>query len=66
MQADADKFVALAQEINAQSPAKQEELDDKLMALFAKTAAGDVAPMQAVIGGITAQEVMKVSRCASV
>ena len=31
------------------------------MRSFAHMAAGDVCPMQAVIGGITAQEVMKVS-----
>lgn len=60
-QADAEKFLALAQEINAQSPTKQEELDSKLMILLARTCAGNLAPVQAVIGGIAAQEVMKVS-----
>ncbi|ELU11611.1 hypothetical protein CAPTEDRAFT_162959 [Capitella teleta] len=58
-QSDAEKFLALAQELNAQSATKQEQLDDKLMLLFAKTCAGNLAPMQAVIGGIAAQEVMK-------
>jgi ubiquitin-activating enzyme E1 len=46
--------------VNAQSAAKQDDLDSKLMQLFAKTSAGNLAPMQAVIGGIAAQEVMKV------
>ena len=30
------------------------------MKLFAKTCNGDLCPMQAVIGGLAAQEVMKV------
>lgn len=38
---------------------KVEDLDKKLMTLISKTASGDLAPMQAVIGGIVAQEVMK-------
>jgi len=60
LQADAAKFVAIAQEVNAQNPAKVDNLDDKLMRTFAYNATGDICPMQAVIGGITAQEVMKV------
>ena len=55
-----DKFVALAQEVNASSPAKQEELSEQLLRQFANSAAGDLCCMHAVIGGITAQEVMKV------
>ena len=46
--------------MNEKSGAKQEELDEGLMKSFAYQATGDVCPMQAVIGGITAQEVMKV------
>ncbi|KAI0243167.1 Ubiquitin-like modifier-activating enzyme 1 [Lamellibrachia satsuma] len=57
--ADSDKFVAIAQEVNAQNAAKVDNLDDKLMRTFAYNATGDICPMQAVIGGITAQEVMK-------
>jgi hypothetical protein len=37
-----------------------EELSDDLMRNFAYNAMGDLVPMQAIIGGITAQEVMKV------
>jgi len=57
--ADVERFLALAKSINDASPAKQESLDDKLLRTFASQAAGDICPMQAVIGGITAQEVMK-------
>ena len=37
-----------------------EELDERLVMKFAYVASGDVSPMQAVIGSITAQEVIKV------
>ena len=36
-----------------------EEIDDKLIKLFSYISAGDISPMQAVIGSITAQEVIK-------
>jgi len=57
--ADADAFVALAREVNERSPAKQEELNEDLLRNFAYNAMGDLVPIQAVMGGITAQEVMK-------
>lgn len=38
-----------------------DEVDGKLLASFADSARGDICPMQGFIGGITAQEVMKVS-----
>ena len=38
-----------------------DKLDEKVFTWLAYLASGDVAPMQAVIGSITAQEVMKVS-----
>jgi len=44
--------------INGKSPAKT-EIDEDLVMKLSYVAAGDVCPMQAVIGGITAQEVMK-------
>ncbi|XP_008488261.2 ubiquitin-like modifier-activating enzyme 1 [Diaphorina citri] len=53
--ADADQFLALAKE----SKLNNGELDEKLLQLFAKTAAGNCNPVNAVIGGIVAQEVMK-------
>ena len=46
--------------VNESSPAKQDSLDDNLLRTFAYQATGDTCPMQAVIGGVTAQEVMKV------
>lgn len=38
---------------------KTAEVDAKLITTFAKTCTGSLAPMNAIIGGITAQEVMK-------
>lgn len=37
-----------------------DEVDEKLLTQLAYNARGDICPMQGVIGGITAQEVMKV------
>ncbi len=37
-----------------------EEVDSRLLAKFSYQASGDLSPMQAVIGSIAAQEVMKV------
>lgn len=54
---DANEFVNIASKVAAAF--KIEDLDKKLMTLVSKTAAGDLAPMQAVIGGIVAQEVLK-------
>ena len=39
-----------------------EEVDERLLAKFSYLACGDVSPMQAVIGSIAAQEVVKVSK----
>ncbi len=39
-----------------------EEIDEGFLHKFSKMCAGDVSPMQAVIGSITAQEVVKVSQ----
>lgn len=58
-EADAEEFVKIVNEVNAASPAKVDELDADLMKEFAYNAHGDISPMQAFIGGITAQEVMK-------
>ncbi|PIK48009.1 ubiquitin-like modifier-activating enzyme 1 Y-like protein [Apostichopus japonicus] len=58
---DAEKFISIAKEINSTcgEKAKVEEVDEKLLELLAYNATGDICPMQAVIGGIAAQEVMK-------
>lgn len=52
----------LAAEVNAaqSGSAKQEELDQALIKKLSSVAAGDLAPVNAFIGGLAAQEVMKV------
>ncbi len=39
-----------------------DELNKHWIKLFAKTCTGDLCPIQAIIGGIAAQEAMKVRR----
>uniref|UniRef100_A0AAR2M1Q8 E1 ubiquitin-activating enzyme n=1 Tax=Pygocentrus nattereri TaxID=42514 RepID=A0AAR2M1Q8_PYGNA len=60
-QSDADELVALAGEVNAvqSGSAKQESLDQALLKKLSYLAAGDLAPVNAFIGGLAAQEVMK-------
>ena len=60
LQADGEEFLKVVNEVNASSAAKVEELDGDLMKEFAYNAEGDICPIQAFIGGICAQEVMKV------
>lgn len=54
---DAAEFINIATKVA--EVFKIDDLDKKIMALVSKTAAGDLAPMQSVIGGIVAQEAMK-------
>uniref|UniRef100_A0A2K5RYN3 Ubiquitin-like modifier-activating enzyme 1 n=1 Tax=Cebus imitator TaxID=2715852 RepID=A0A2K5RYN3_CEBIM len=58
---DATELVALAQAVNARAlPAVQQgNLDEDLIRKLAYVAAGDLAPINAFIGGLAAQEVMK-------
>nr|XP_039247456.1 ubiquitin-like modifier-activating enzyme 1 [Styela clava] len=58
---DADTLVRITEELNSTLPdgAKVEKVDEKLVRQLAYGARGDLCPMQAVIGSITAQEVMK-------
>ena len=58
-QADADALVAMVRELNA--VARLEQLDEIAVRGLAYTARGDLAPMNAFIGGLAAQEVIKVS-----
>uniref|UniRef100_A0A671PT04 E1 ubiquitin-activating enzyme n=1 Tax=Sinocyclocheilus anshuiensis TaxID=1608454 RepID=A0A671PT04_9TELE len=60
-QSDADELVALAEEANAAQTesAKQEQLDQAIIKKLSCMAAGDLAPINAFIGGLAAQEVMK-------
>nr|BEH82872.1 ubiquitin-activating enzyme [Halocynthia roretzi] len=58
---DAEKMVKISEEINSALPdnVKQEKVDEKIIKQLSFGARGDLCPMQAVIGSITAQEVMK-------
>lgn len=56
---DATEFVEIAKRINAESDNKLDEFDEEFFELFANISQGDVLPMQAIFGGIAAQEVMK-------
>lgn len=55
--------MTLAQAVNARAlPAVQQDiLDEDLIRKLSYVAAGDLAPINAFIGGLAAQEVMKVS-----
>jgi len=59
--ADGDAFVSLAKQLNESwtFSSKADALDENLIRQFAYCSAGNICPMQAVIGGITAQEIMK-------
>jgi len=56
---DAEKFLSIAKDLNTKIVAKVEEIDEKLLTMLASQATGDICPMQAVIGSMAAQEVMK-------
>ncbi|EGD76506.1 hypothetical protein PTSG_07623 [Salpingoeca rosetta] len=55
---DGDKFMALFNDMNSKRESKA-EVDERVLRLFASQATGSVSPMDTVIGGIAAQEVMK-------
>lgn len=55
---DAEEFVSIVKEVNEKSPAKC-DLDEDLLREISYGARGDLCPLAAVIGGISAQEVMK-------
>uniref|UniRef100_A0A8C9WD37 E1 ubiquitin-activating enzyme n=1 Tax=Scleropages formosus TaxID=113540 RepID=A0A8C9WD37_SCLFO len=60
-QSDADELVSIANDVNANQAgsAKVEQLDEELLKKLTYVAAGDLAPLNAFIGGLAAQEVMK-------
>uniref|UniRef100_UPI00398EF68A ubiquitin-like modifier-activating enzyme 1 n=1 Tax=Pristiophorus japonicus TaxID=55135 RepID=UPI00398EF68A len=60
-QADADELVNLTKGVNEKSSpcSRLELLDEGLVRKLAYVAAGDLAPVNAFIGGVAAQEVMK-------
>lgn len=61
-QSDADKFYEIVEKLNREHGEQPltEELNKLWIKLFAKTCTGDLCPMQAVLGGVAAQEAMKV------
>lgn len=61
-QSDGEEVLILAKDLNAAQTesAKVEQLDEALIKKLSYIAAGDLAPVNAFIGGLAAQEVMKV------
>lgn len=61
-QADASEVLSLVKDLNEQAmpPLKQEQLNEDIIKEMAFQASGDLAPVNAFIGGLAAQEVMKV------
>lgn len=57
-QVDADEFVTFVNTVK-ETYGFETEINDELLRIFAKVSAGDLNPMNATIGGIVAQEVMK-------
>lgn len=57
--ADANSFIKLAREYNSSLEKPFDNLNDNLLKLFANVAAGQLCPMQSVIGSVAAQEIMK-------
>ena len=55
---DAEELLSTVKELNSKYPSPV-ELDENLIRKFSYISEGDISPMQAVIGGITAQEIMK-------
>uniref|UniRef100_A0A8C4SWU1 E1 ubiquitin-activating enzyme n=1 Tax=Erpetoichthys calabaricus TaxID=27687 RepID=A0A8C4SWU1_ERPCA len=58
---DAEELLSIAKSINSclSGSAKQEQLDETLLKKLSYVSAGDLAPINAFIGGLAAQEVMK-------
>lgn len=56
---DAAEVVSLARELNTTLAVPLSSLDETLLSTLACTSAGSLSPMQAVVGAIAAQEIMK-------
>jgi len=56
---DAAKFLDVFKQVNDASPSKVDEFDEELVNQFSYICSGGIAPLDAVIGGIVAQELMK-------
>lgn len=59
-QDDAETVVRLAQDLEPLKGAKEESLDEALLRTIALSSAGSLSPMAAILGGVAAQEVLKV------
>lgn len=59
-QDDAETVVWLAQDLEPLKGAKEESLDEALLRTIALSSAGSLSPMAAILGGVAAQEVLKV------
>lgn len=59
MQSDADVLLAAVRELN--TVAQLEQLDEAAVRKLSYTAQGDLSPVNAFIGGVAAQEVIKVN-----
>jgi ubiquitin-activating enzyme E1 len=63
---DAKKFLDLAAaKLKSELKSVCDQVDEKLLTQFSFLSAGDLAPMNAVLGGLVAQEVLKVSHPSS-
>ena len=56
---DADVLARIAENINSKLKEPLKDLKKNIFDLFSYVAGGELCPMQSIIGGITAQEVMK-------
>lgn len=56
---DAQKFLEVFATVRSTCPVAVEEVDEDLLRKFACTAAGELVPVNAVVGSIAAQEVLK-------
>lgn len=63
IQSDADALLAIVGTLN--TVAQLEQLDEAAVRTFSYTARGDLAPINAFIGGLAAQEVIKVRSSSS-
>lgn len=59
-QVDAEAVVGLAQSLEPLKGTKEESLDEALLRRIALSSAGTLSPMAAILGGVAAQEVLKV------
>jgi ubiquitin-activating enzyme E1 len=61
LQEDAEKLLEICRKINEDLPseARVEKLEEDVLRYLSKTARGDLAPIQSVVGSVVAQEIIK-------